>query len=220
MTLVPAPCRILSRSSTASAIVGLGLILLLAGCNIIPPPLSDPTRYYVLDAPATAGSGDTVPAGSLRLGLKAIEVPAYLRGREMVLRDGANEVYLEDYARWAETLQAGLTRVLKRELQANPAVGRLDAAPFPFDATHDYDVAVTIVRCEGAAEGGRHVASFAAIIEITTGGTDPRLIVRKEFVAPEVPWNGKDYSELAAGLSQGVAALSREIVAALPPKLP
>jgi uncharacterized lipoprotein YmbA len=196
----------------------LGACALLGGCNIIPAPLSDPTRYYVLDGPALPPGAANAPIGNIRLGLKVIDVPAYLRGREMVLRDGANQLYLEDYARWAETLQAGLTRVLKRELQANPAIGRLDAAPFPFDGAHDYDVAISIVRCEGATEGGREVARFAAIIEVTTGGTDPQLVARKEFAAPEVPWNGKDYSELAAGLSQGVAALGREIVAALPPK--
>ena len=218
MIPVPASIRTFPYFRAGFSVLALGILALLAGCNIIPPPLGDPTRYYVLDGPPLRAGAPDTPIGSLRLGLKAIDVPAYLRGREMILRDGANELYLQDYARWAETLQAGLARVLKAELVANPAVGRLDAAPFPFDAEHDYDVAITIVRCEGATAGTRHVARFAATVEITTGGTNPRLVARKEFVAPEVPWNGKDYAELAAGLSQGVAALSREIVAAVPPK--
>ena len=50
------------RWLTAQGAIGGGLaagVLFVAGCNLIPPPTPDPTRYYVLTGPAlgAAGSG-------------------------------------------------------------------------------------------------------------------------------------------------------------------
>ncbi len=121
----------------------------------------------------------------------------------MVVRDGANELVLQDYARWAEPLQQGLTRVLKAQLLADHSVGRVDTAPLPFEADRDYDVGIDIVLCEGATEGARHVARFEAVIEISTVGPQAHVVARRDFVAPEAGWNGTDYGRLAGELSAG-----------------
>jgi ABC-type uncharacterized transport system auxiliary subunit len=55
-------------------------------------------------------------------------------------------------------------------------------------------------------------------VEVTTSGDDPQVVLRKVFQAPDVEWDGQDYAALARALSQGVAALCEEIVAALPEK--
>jgi uncharacterized lipoprotein YmbA len=212
------PIRTPSRWRLAGGPLAWAAAFLLAGCNLLPPPTSDPTRYFVLTGPALAAGSSDAGIGSLRLGLKAVQVPEYLRGRAMVLRDGANELVLQDYARWAEPLQQGLTRVLKAELLADHSVGRVDTAPLPFEADRDYDVGIDIVLCEGAAEGARHVARFEAVIEISTVGPQAHVVARRDFVAPEAGWNGTDYGRLAGELSQDAAALGREILSALPAK--
>lgn len=198
--------------------LGIGLLgLLVAGCNVLPSPQADPTRYYVLGGPAEAvpavSSGD---GAKLRVGLHTIDVATYLRSPEMVVRSGGNEVELKDYARWAEPLQAGITRILRTELAAAPKVARVDVQPFPLDATRNLEVTVSVLRCEGGAGGGEgRTARFEALVTITTGNSPTQLLARKTFAAPNAAWNGSDYGQLAALLTDDVVALGKDIAATI-----
>lgn len=192
------------------AFLGAGL----AGCSVIPEPAADPTRYYVLAGPDPASGGSDQPAGGLSVGVKPVELSAYLRTRSLVVRDGANEVAFQDYARWAESLDLGLTRVLRAHLAGASAVGRVYVPPFPFDRRRDYDVAVNLLRCEGVREGGRALARLEAVIEITAPA-DGSVVARQVFVAPDRPWDGRDPAALAAALSESAAALGRAAAAAV-----
>jgi uncharacterized lipoprotein YmbA len=189
----------------------------LAACNMVQPPQADAVRYYVLGGPSPSGAPAQAPATGLRVGLKNVELAGYLKTLSIAVRRGPNEIVLNDYARWAESLDAAISRMLRGGLEASPAVARVFQQPFPFDADRDCDLSVRILRCEGALEpNGRAVARFAAEIEVTSAGPNPRLIARKEFTAPELPWDGRDYSRLASLISDDVAALAREASALLP----
>jgi uncharacterized lipoprotein YmbA len=190
--------------------------LLLGGCSVLPEAQVDPTRYYVLAGAAPAEVGAPAPASALILGLKPVQLPPYLEKISVAVRHGTNELVYNDYARWAEPLDAGIARVLRARLIASPAVSRVFAAPFPFDQARDYDIAVSVIRCEGAQAGGRSVARFAAVMEITTGGESSRLVARRVFTAPERAWDGKDYGALVQALSEDVGDLCTEVVGALP----
>lgn len=195
------------------AMAGLGL----AGCSVLPAPPADPTRYYVLTGPGLDDAGLRNLGGPLRIGLKAVDIAPYLRKPAIAVRRGANELVYDDYTRWAEPLEASVARILQTRLLATPGIGRVYLAPLSFDEHRDYDIALSIIRCEGVIEN-RGVARFAAAVEVTTSGDDPQVVLRKVFQAPDVAWDGKDYAALARALSQGIAALSEEIVVALPEK--
>lgn len=192
-----------------------GLLLLLAGCNLIPPPQADPTHYYVLSGPSLTEA--PAATGKLRLGLRPLEVAPYLRKGSIVVRLGGNELLYKDEARWAEPLEAGITRALRAQLLTQPGVARVYTPPYPIDQDRDYDLAVNILRCEGATDAaGRSTVKFAAMLEITSV-KDPGLVVaRRIFTAPDAPWDGHNYGALAESLSAAIAALSHEAIAALP----
>ena len=88
----------------------LGLSLAVAGCNLIPPPAPDPTRYYVLTSPEPEPAVTRVAQGSVRIGLRAVELAPYLRKGVLVVRHGENELVFDDFARWGEPLEAGIGR--------------------------------------------------------------------------------------------------------------
>lgn len=184
--------------------------LALAGCNVLPQPQQDLTRYFVLTAPTRAAAGAGAP-GALRLGLKQVELADYLQTRDIVVRSGPNELALQDYARWAEPLQAGIARALGARLLEDPGVASVATPPFPLGAARDYDVSVQILHCEG--ESG--AALFAARVEIASAA-DGRVVSRLVYVAPREKWNGSDYGRLAALLSDDVAGLGADILSALP----
>ncbi len=178
---------------------------LLAGCNILPEARPESARYFVLEAAPAAA---TPPTGAVKLGLRPVEVSAYLKHKAMATRSGENEVSYAADAFWAEPLEAGIARVLREQLAARAHVL---AYPFPAQLPRDYDLTVRVLNAEGAAKGVR----FVAVIELLRIGDKPEVVVRREFTAPAAAW-GNDYGQLARGLSQAVAALADEVVASVP----
>lgn len=192
------------------------LLGLLAACNLVAPAEDDPTRYFILSDPASAAV-QPPSAGAVRIGLREIKLESYLRKKEMVVRTGENEVEFRDFRRWAEPLDAAIARVLRLGLLESPGVAQVLTSPFPIEQGRDYDVAIDVRRCEGEmTASGKYVASFSATVEITATGTDPHVVSRKLFTAPEAAWDGKDFDRLASLLSADVAALGQEVLAAVP----
>jgi len=210
---------LLGKFSRLAGWLLVAALLGATGCSIVPEASQDPTRYYVLTGPGYR-QGANAERGTLRLGLKAVELSPYLRKGSLVVRKGSNELVYNDYARWAEPLEAGISRAMRAQLMASAAVERVFVYPFPFDQPRDYDVAVNVIRCEGAKGGGEGAtARFAAVVEITTAGENGGQVVsRKVFHAPDTAWNGHDYGALAEALSAGVGALCEDLVASLPEK--
>ena len=213
MNAVPLSFRLRLLSSTVLC------LLVLAGCDIIPAPQADATRYFALANPALDDSATQPIHGTLRLGLKAVDVAPYLKKGVIVMRRGENELVYNEYARWAEPLEASIARAVRTRLLADAKIARVFAAPFPFDQERDFDVAIGVSRCEGVQLGiGTAVARFVATVEITSGGTAGEVVARKTFAMPDAVWDGRDYAALARALSDAVGALSQEVAAALPEK--
>ena len=201
------PARFSRTAILAACAVGA---LFAGGCNILPQPGPDPTRYFVLTDPAPGEKTFTRAEGGLVIGLRTLDLPGYLKSRSMIVRDGANEIAYQDYARWAEPLEVGLGRALRLHLQDAPDVARLYAEPFPFDRMRDYDVGVRIVRCEGAVTNGRGVARLTAAVEIIDVASN-RIVARMWFKAPERAWDGRDFGALARLLSEAATELGDAI---------
>lgn len=195
-------------------------ILANAGCSIVPPAQEDSTRYFVLSgAELPALSAAQAPTGALRIGIRNARLESYLNRKEMVVRTGANEVRFEDYRRWADPLDAAVTRIVRSRLLAAPSVAQVFAEPFPFDQARDYDVAIDVVRFEGTMTAdGKYSASLAAVVEISTTGAGSHIVSRKLFEAPAEAWDGTDFDRLAALLRADVDLLAQEVASELPEK--
>ncbi|HEY1793490.1 MAG TPA: PqiC family protein [Opitutaceae bacterium] len=193
------------------------LLLLLGACNVVPPPQDDPTRFFVL----SDGGAPARPAeGGARIALRAVQVDGYLKRREMVVRTAPNELQFRDYRRWAEPVDAAINRVLREGLLASPGVGAVFTEPFSFDMQADYTLTVTVTRFEGVEEAGRGSARMSAVFELSTAGSSPRLVARRQFEAPAQAWDGRDFGRLAGLLSADVAALARQVASAIPAGAP
>lgn len=191
---------------------------MVGGCQLLPPGAVDTTRFFVLNASiaaASAPSAEPKHEARLQIGLRQVELPAYLRAtKSMVVRDGANEIRYQDYSRWAEPLDAGVNRVLVERLSAASNVLGVDAHPLRGDLARNCYIAIRVVRCEGVT-GENPSARFAATYEITTpDATSPAI--SKTYEAPDAPWDGKDFNALAKLLSEAVGGLGDKIAADLP----
>lgn len=196
----------------------LGLAV-LAGCNL-PTAQPDPTRFYLLSAPGAAPAAATVADGvrAATLGLCRIELPAYLRSPAVVLRPGGTEVVRVRDARWAEPLEQGLARLLRETLLTQPGVRAVVAYPAPQAALPQYEVSVRVLACEGVAGPEGRRARFAAAWEIraTAAGAGAAPVATGVFESATAEWPEGGYAALTAKLGEAVAALGRELAAALP----
>ena len=187
----------------------------LAACNVAQPAQDDPTRYYVLSD--TEGQAPAPQAVGARIGLKTVKLAGYLRRKEMVVRTGGNEVEFRDFRRWAEPLDAAITRIVKARLLGSAQVAQVLTEPFPPDQEPDYVVSIEVRACEGTTgRSGSFGASFTAAVEVSTAGANPRVVSRKLFTAPGASWDGRDFDKLASLLTADASALGQEIASEIP----
>ncbi|HEV8072660.1 MAG TPA: PqiC family protein [Opitutaceae bacterium] len=192
--------------NTLFGLLSFALWLFTTSCSL-PEARSDTAHNYVLRVTAEA-----VPPKSsgLRLGLFPVQLPEYLKQRAMVVREGASEVRYNDDERWAESLDAGLARVLRERLSATAQVV---SYPFTLEQARDYDVRVRVQACEGTSDGG---VVFSATFEVYAAGANGALVAQNTFTAEPVKWDGRDYAKLAGLLSADATQLADAIAAAMP----
>ena len=188
----------------------------LSGCSFLQPG-ADPTRFYVLTDPSPP-SERVVGGESKRwkVGLRPVEVPAYLQGKAMVVRSGTNEIQFADFDRWAEPLDQGISRVIKEMLSGAPNVETVTSNSHGGD-TLDYEVAIRLLACEGLRiKKGAGTIRFAMTWEVRSVGNNSTPTRRGVFTALPVAWNEKDYGQLAQRLGEAIAGASRAVAADLP----
>lgn len=187
-----------------------------AGCLSVPIPQAeaDPARFYVLNSSAAAATAVAGGEKAVSLHLQPVEVASYLRSRTMIVRLGDNEIQFREFARWGESLETGIARVLREELLGSGAVRDVFNAGIPAPgAAFDQVLSVRVLACEGGADGS---VLFRAAWELVPAGKGPGgPVQRGDFRAGGLRWDGKTEASLAAQLSAAVAALAGEVSAAL-----
>ncbi|PTY06243.1 hypothetical protein DB347_12415 [Opitutaceae bacterium EW11] len=207
-----------SKALCAFRAPGLLAALLLAGCSVLPAPTADPTRFYLLQGTAKPPEPATAAVGALRIGVHSIQLPPYLsNNRTMVVRSGVNEIRYEDYARWAEPLEAAVLHAVRERLLAAGGIATAETPPFSPDVRRDLDVTVRVLRCEGASDPAKgNTAQFEAVYEIADLRQNGQIVVRRDFKPAAAEWNGTDFAQLAAKLGDAAAALGNDIAVNLP----
>jgi uncharacterized lipoprotein YmbA len=194
--------------SLSRLLLPASVLLLLAGCQVIPEPREDPTRYYTLGASHTAVA-DTPAAEPFTVGLLPVELPAYLRKGLLVVRKGDNELRFSDYERWAEPLEAGITRLLQSGIQSD---ARFTVTNQAVSGLRCCEVKVRILQAEGLApEGASASIRFSATVELHSADGQGRVLTRRTFTAPPQAWDGRSHAALAKGLGEDIELLAREI---------
>lgn len=194
----------------------VGLFWLLAsGCNLpLPQAQPDATRYYLLNSTDLRLEAEAATAAKRWVvGIRAVDVPAYLHGKSIAIRSRANEILFPEFVRWGEPLDQGIARVLAENLRPLKKVARVSTPPFRSDEQRDFEIVTNVTACEGTADGE---VRFAATWRILAPGGSAGTIAEGSYAAAGLRWDGRDHGQLAARLSEALAELSREIAAALP----
>lgn len=197
----------MARVCRCTAILASVVALVVsAGCGG-----SSPTRFYALSAlPQGVGPNSGLGRSGPALGIGPVSVPERLNRPQIVTWLDENMLHLADFDRWAAPLQDSVTRVLAENLSVLVPTDRTAIFPWPSDSPMDYEVRVEIVRFEGTL--GRE-CSLIAQWSILRRADQQRTAGRSSHTEPA----GESYATLVAAQSRLMAALSRDIAAALAP---
>jgi uncharacterized lipoprotein YmbA len=187
------------------------LALALSGCV----GTSQPARFYTLSplkGPEPAAR--TTPKGpGAVLAVGPLSIPDYLDRPEIVTSTGRNEMRVNDFQRWAGTLESNLSRTIVENLTALLPAERYSvirsAAAAQTRVPITYRVMVDVRRFD-ASPGGTVVLDA----DWSVYGMDKEIpLIRKSSISEKV--NGAEFADVVAAMSRTIEVLSREIASAV-----
>jgi uncharacterized protein len=145
--------------------------LLLAGCASTPP-----STFYVLTPIPEAVGGGGVRGGGLAVGLGPVVFPQFLDRPQLVVRDGANRLGVDEFHRWGGTVQDDFLRVWGENVGYLLGTSRLALFPSEARIPLDFRVLAEVLAFEGSADGN-------AVLRVRWSVLDERL--QQSYVARE-----------------------------------
>lgn len=185
-------------------VVPIVMAMLLAACAGSPA-----SRYYTLAAPIPPESGATGAAGGLAVSVGPVAIPVLVDRPEIVVTVDRNEVWLDEYHRWASPLADAIGLAIVGHLGAllpSPQVTLLSQSP---GGSAGVRVAIEVQRFDSAP--GSHVL-LDALFTVHDAATDRTATGR---TTAREPAREAGYDALAAAHSRAVARLAADIAAAI-----
>lgn len=173
--------------------------LALAGCS------SSPTaNFYTLGAGAAPASAAT----TYRVTVGPVTVPDVVDRPQLVVRAGANRVIIAESHRWAEPLKSEIPRVIAENL--SQLLGAKQVSTYSQNAIGDaeYRVVVDIQRFDSALGEAVTIDALWSVRRASGEPSAGRSLVTE-------PAGGGSYDALVAAHSRALAAVSRDIAAAI-----
>jgi uncharacterized lipoprotein YmbA len=204
------------KSNRASRVVLTTVAVgFLAACSL--NPKEDPTRYYVLsnmadDASlleAMGPSADALATG-LRVGVRPVSFPSYLKRSRMVTRLASNELRYMEAERWGEPLEEAFLYAVGANLGVLLGTDEVILHPWYSTERPEFAVVVDVVRFERDQLGNAHLV---VRWEIRDAGGE--IVATDGFSTEEMTTDPASISSSVQAQSRSVAALSRQIADAI-----
>lgn len=178
------------------------VLFALPGCVSL-EPTPDPTEYFVLAVPP----GEAVESDGATVLLRRPEWPEYLTQREIAVRESEHQIVYEEYALWAEKPVEAFVKNFAERLMGHPAVGQVSAPPWRQDLEPDLYAQLAVTRFEGTGEGRVILRARWQLRD----ARDESVISRGRVTLTRDGWARDDYADLAAKLSELLAALADRV---------
>jgi uncharacterized protein len=202
----------MTRKGFRSACSGWVLLavfgLMLVGCT----GASGPSTFYMLRSMESPPESVSTAAGekSVSVLVGPITMPGYLDRIQMVTVAGKNEITMDEFHRWAESLQESFYRVLLEDLSLllkTPEVYGHDRGGLTFA---DYQVVIDVTRFDSVPGGDAVLTAFWTVSG--KDGSTPSIKRKSVFRAPV---SGTGFPRVVDAQNQTLNAFSREIAAAI-----
>ncbi len=119
------------------------LAALVAGCA------TPPSHFYTL-SPGAAAAQACESTSNLAVVVGPVSIPAIVDLPQIVVSTGPNQVWLDEFNRWASPLQNNIAHVVADNLVALLGTPRVSLFPQSLNADADYRVAIEVQTFESA----------------------------------------------------------------------
>ena len=170
-----------------------------------------PSSFYMLrsmESPQESLSATGKETVSVLVG--PIAMPDYLDRNQMVTVSGNNQVTLDEFNRWAESLRESFYRVLLEDLSfllKTPEVARYDRSG-EYDL--NYQVLIDVTRFDCTPGGDAVLTAFWTVRD--KKGTTPPITKKSVF---RVPTSSTGFPGMVDALNRTLNAFGREIATAV-----
>jgi uncharacterized lipoprotein YmbA len=181
----------------------IGMAALLAACAT-----TDTDHFYTLNGAAAAPpSASPAAGGQIYIEMLAVNVPAQVKRKELVVATGAGQVDMLDHHRWIGPLADEIGHALS--LQVSGELGAIDVyrTPYPAGAA-PYRISTNVQRFESVP--GQY-ALIDATWSVRRVGSETVLTCRSVLREPV----GQGYDALVAGHRAAIVKLGNAIAAAV-----
>lgn len=194
----------------------LAALVLPGACGTTPQ-----SSFYTLAPPETSEVTYTVRPMSVVVA--AVTVPEIVDRPQIVVRVDANQVRLDEYARWADPLKGQIQRTVAADLALALQGARVSSYPQEGDGASSWRVRVDVSRFD-AAPGDTVTVDALWSVSVPkgtagAGGASGAAPLSGRTVA-RAPCAAAGYDAMAAAYSSALAAVSRDIAMAIHAALP
>jgi uncharacterized lipoprotein YmbA len=183
-----------------AALLGLAT---LAGCGSSPV-----THFYTLNPaaePAATGAG---ARAAYVVAIGAVAVPDGVDRPQIVLRGGSSQVYFSDFERWVGALKDEIALAVAANLKQGLGGATVFAYPASVGMKVDVNVLLHVQRFDSTL-------GDAATVEILWQVSPAKGAVKTGQSTVREPAGGPSYDALVAAHVRALAAVSRDIAAAI-----
>jgi hypothetical protein len=183
--------------------VMISILSILSGCAS-----TEPSRFYALNSlKAQDIAQKTISSDrGISIALSPVNIPDYLDRPQIVSRTSQNELFIDEFNRWAGSLSEDITRVLAENLSILLPQEHMSVLSWERTAPLDYRIVVDVTRFDVMPDDNVLLKTQWIIF-----GKDGKnvLAMRESNFNEHV--DGKDYSARVAAMSRALAGLSRDI---------
>jgi len=194
----------------------VGLALALAGCVSL--KRTPDARFFVLRSLAEPPAGVATQGAAGLVGVLPVVVPGYLERPQVVSWVAPGELRIDEFLRWAEPIDAGVSRTLAENLSALLTENRIIRSPWPSSAKLRCRVRVELQRFGPQTNGEVQLEGRWALLPAPG---ERALVVRPVSLrrgplvagktAPDAGVGVEAMSELVSDLAKEIASAIREL---------
>jgi uncharacterized lipoprotein YmbA len=181
----------------------LACLMMLSGCGAG----SAPSDFYMMKPMATGPSSEQSGLKDVVVGVGPASFPEYLNRPQIITRESAIKIRINEFQRWAGSLQGDFLQVLAENLSLLLGSDKVVAHPWGDYFEVGYKVPLDVQQFDGSPGE----AVFLNVQWAVLSSDDKVLVTRKSAIKTEV--NGADYDALVLAQSQALVELSKEIAA-------
>ena len=204
----------MTRARRLAVLAVAGLVAALPACVSL--KRTPEARFFVLRTLAEPPAAELGASPAL-VGLLPVALPGYLERPQLITWVAPGELRVDEYLRWAEPLDAGLSRTLAANLDALLPQSRVIRSPWPAATRPRCRVRVELQRFGPQATGEVVLEGRWALLP--ADGERPLVArpvgLKRGPLGPAAPGGGTDAVAGVEAMSELVADLARDIAAAI-----